>query len=217
MTDIINRQTSPLQILKGGPVIPVIVIKDIEQAVPLAKALLKGGIKVLEITLRSKAALEAIRRISREVPEAIVGAGTVTSGADLEAVREAGGVFAVSPGLTPALLTAAAQGPIALLPGISTASELMLGMEMGYTAFKFFPAEAAGGVRMLQSIAGPFPHITFCPTGGISPTNYQQYLALANVACVGGSWLVPAAAMEHRDWQKITDLTREAVRGVSAI
>ena len=217
MTDIINRQTSPLQILKGGPVIPVIVIKDIEQAVPLAKALLKGGIKVLEITLRSKAALEAIRRISREVPEAIVGAGTVTSGADLEAVREAGGVFAVSPGLTPALLTAAAQGPVALLPGISTASELMLGMEMGYTVFKFFPAEAAGGVRMLQSIAGPFPHITFCPTGGISPTNYQQYLALANVDCVGGSWLVPAAAMERRDWQKITDLTREAVRGVSAI
>lgn len=214
MTDIINRQTSPLQILKAGPVIPVIVIKDIEQAVPLAKALLKGGIKVLEITLRSKVALEAIRRVSREVPEAIVGAGTVTSGADLEAVREAGAVFAVSPGLTPALLTAGALGSIALLPGISTASELMLGMEMGYTAFKFFPAEAAGGVQMLQSIAGPFPHITFCPTGGISPANYQKYLALENVACVGGSWLVPAAAMERRDWQKVTDLTCEAVSGI---
>ncbi|VAW41892.1 4-hydroxy-2-oxoglutarate aldolase @ 2-dehydro-3-deoxyphosphogluconate aldolase [hydrothermal vent metagenome] len=214
MTNIINWQTSPLEILKAGPVIPVIVIKDIEQAVPLAGALLKGGIKVLEITLRSKAALEAIRRISREVPEAIVGAGTVTSGADLEAVREAGAVFAVSPGLTPALLTAGAQGSIAMIPGISTASELMLGMEMGYTAFKFFPAEAAGGVRMLHSIAGPFPHLTFCPTGGISPVNYQKYLALENVACVGGSWLVPAAAMERRDWQRVTDLTREAVNGI---
>ncbi|MFW8599917.1 bifunctional 4-hydroxy-2-oxoglutarate aldolase/2-dehydro-3-deoxy-phosphogluconate aldolase [Desulfobacterota bacterium M19] len=217
MTDTINRQISSLEILKTGPVMPVIVIKNIENAVPLAEALLQGGIKVLEITLRSKAAVEAIRRISREVPEAIVGAGTVTSGADLEAVREAGAVFAVSPGLTPALLTAGARGAIALIPGISTASELMLGMEMGYTVFKFFPAEAAGGVQMLHSIAGPFPHLTFCPTGGISGVNYQKYLALDNVACVGGSWLAPEAVMERRDWQKITDLARAAVDDISAV
>ncbi len=214
MTNIINWQISARQILNTGPVMPVIVIKDIEQAVPLAEALLQGGIKVLEITLRSKVAVEAIRRISREIPEAIVGAGTVTSGADLEAVREAGAVFAVSPGLTPALLTAGARGSIALIPGISTASELMFGMEMGYTAFKFFPAEAAGGVRMLHSIAGPFPHLIFCPTGGISPANYRKYLALDNVACVGGSWLVPAAAIERRDWREITDLARAAVNGI---
>ncbi len=214
MADIINWQKTPRQILQTGPVIPVIVIKDVEQAVPLAHALLQGGIKVMEITLRSKAAIEAIHRISREVPETVVGAGTVTSAADLEAVREAGAVFAVSPGLTPALLTAGVRGSIALLPGISTASELMLGMEMGYTAFKFFPAEAAGGIRMLQAIAGPFPHITFCPTGGISAANYQKYLALGNVACVGGSWLVPAAVLEERDWRKVTDLTREAVNGI---
>ena len=157
MSNITNWKTAPLEVLNAGPVIPVIVVKHIEHAVPLAKALLKGGINVLEITLRSAVAIEAIRRISQEVPEVIVGAGTVTSGEDLEAVAEAGAVFAVSPGLTSALLTAGIRGHIALIPGISTASELMLGMEMGYAEFKFFPAEAAGGVGMLKSIAGPFP------------------------------------------------------------
>ncbi len=156
-------------------------------------------------------AVDAIRRISREVPDAIVGAGTVASPEDLEAIAEAGAVFAISPGLTPTLLVAANQGPIALIPGISTASELMFGMEMGYTEFKFFPAEAAGGVQMLKSIGGPFPHITFCPTGGVSPKNYNDYLALANVACVGGSWIVPSREIEMENWDAITKLAQKAV------
>jgi 2-dehydro-3-deoxyphosphogluconate aldolase/(4S)-4-hydroxy-2-oxoglutarate aldolase len=212
MSNTRNWKISPLDVLNAGPVVPVIVIKKIEHAVPLAKALLAGGIKVLEVTLRSDVAIEAIRRISKEVPDAIVGAGTVASPEDLEAVAEAGGIFAISPGLTPTLLTAANEGPIALIPGISTASELMFGMEIGYTEFKFFPAEAAGGVNMLKSIGGPFPHITFCPTGGISPKNYNQYLALANVACVGGSWVVPSKAIEAGDWNVVTSTAAEAIK-----
>ncbi|HIP39852.1 MAG TPA: bifunctional 4-hydroxy-2-oxoglutarate aldolase/2-dehydro-3-deoxy-phosphogluconate aldolase [Desulfocapsa sulfexigens] len=206
-----NWKMSPLEVLTTGPVVPVMVIKNLEDAVPMARALLEGGVRVLEITLRTPVAIEAIEKISKEVVGAIVGAGTVTSKEDLEAVAEAGGVFAISPGLTPALLNAANQGPIALIPGISTASELMQGMEMGYNEFKFFPAEAAGGVKMLKSIGGPFPQITFCPTGGISTDNYKNYLALKNVACVGGSWLVPSEAVEQKDWQKITDLARAAI------
>lgn len=211
MSNTKHWKIPPLEILNAGPVVPVIVIKKIEQAAPLAQALLQGGIKVLEITLRSEAAIDAIGLISREVPGAIVGAGTVTSPEDLEAVAEAGAVFAISPGLTPTLLDAANRGPIALIPGISTASELMTGMEMGYSAFKFFPAEAAGGVPMLKSIAGPFPHITFCPTGGISQDNSNDYLALANVACVGGSWIVPAREIEMENWDAITKLAENAV------
>jgi 2-dehydro-3-deoxyphosphogluconate aldolase/(4S)-4-hydroxy-2-oxoglutarate aldolase len=211
MSNIRNWKIAPLDVLNAGPVVPVIVIRKIEQAVPLAQALLKGGVKVLEVTLRSEVAVDAIRRISREVPEAIIGAGTVASPGDLEAVAEAGAVFAISPGLTPTLLTAANHGPIALIPGISTASELMFGMEMGYTEFKFFPAQAAGGVQMLKSIGGPFPHITFCPTGGVSPKNYNDYLALANVACVGGSWIVPSREIEMENWDAITKLAQKAV------
>ena len=210
-----NWKISPLEVLKSGPVVPVIVIENINHAVPLARALLAGGIKVLEITLRSEVAVEAIYRVSREVPEALVGAGTVTSPEDLETVTGAGAIFAISPGLTPALLTAANQGPIALIPGISTASELMVGMERGYTEFKFFPAEAAGGVSMLKSIGGPFPHITFCPTGGISLKNFNDYLALDNVACVGGSWIVPPDCVEQEDWQSITSLARDALSSLA--
>lgn len=206
-----NWKIAPLDVLNAGPVVPVIVVKKIEQAIPLAQALLAGGVKVLEVTLRSEVAVDAIRHISREVPEAIVGAGTVASPEDLGAVAEAGAVFAISPGLTPTLLDAANQGPIALIPGISTASELMFGMEMGYTEFKFFPAEAVGGVQMLKSIGGPFPHITFCPTGGVSLENYNDYLALANVACVGGSWIVPAQEIEMENWATITKLAQKAV------
>lgn len=205
-----NWKIAPLDVLNAGPVVPVIVVKKIEQAIPLAQALLAGGVKVLEVTLRSEVAVDAIRHISREVPEAIVGAGTVASPEDLGAVAEAGAVFAISPGLTPTLLDAANQGPIALIPGISTASELMFGMEMGYTEFKFFPAEAVGGVQMLKSIGGPFPHITFCPTGGVSSKNYNDYLALANVACVGGSWIVPAQEIEMENWATITKLAQKA-------
>jgi len=201
----------PGEILRQGPVVPVIVIRKVEQAVPLAKALVAGGIRVLEITLRTPVAMEAIRIISREVSGAMVGAGTVTRAEELTAVAEAGAVFAISPGLTVELLDAANQGPIPLIPGIATISELMTGMARGYSHFKFFPAEAAGGVKMVQAIAGPFPQITFCPTGGITLANYRDYLALKNVACIGGSWVAPQEAMDQGDWTRITALAREAV------
>jgi len=201
----------PGEVLRQGPVVPVMVIHKLEHAVPLACALLAGGIRVLEITLRTPVAVEAIRAIRREVPDAIVGAGTVTRGEELDAVAVAGAVFAISPGLTAELLDAANRGPIPLIPGIATISELMAGMARGYDHFKFFPAEAAGGVRMVQAIAGPFPRITFCPTGGITAANYREYLALDNVACVGGSWVAPQGAMDQGDWARITALAREAV------
>lgn len=190
---------------------PVMVIKNLEDAVPLARALTEGGIKVLEITLRTPVALDAIKRISEEVKDAIVGVGTVTNPQQLQAASEAGAVFAISPGLTPTLLNAATQSSIALIPGISTISELMLGMEYGLDHFKFFPAAAAGGVNMLKGIAGPIPSATFCPTGGISAENYNDYLKLPNVACVGGSWLAPDDAVAAKDWAKIASLARSAI------
>jgi 2-dehydro-3-deoxyphosphogluconate aldolase/(4S)-4-hydroxy-2-oxoglutarate aldolase len=204
-------QIQPEEVLRQGPVVPVMVIQKLEQAVPLARALVAGGIRVLEITLRTPAAIEAIRIISREVSGAMVGAGTVTRGEELAAVAEAGAVFAISPGLTVELLDAANQGPIPLIPGIATISELMTGMARGYSHFKFFPAEAAGGVKMVQAIAGPFPQITFCPTGGITLANYRDYLALKNVACIGGSWVAQQGAVDQGDWTRITALAREAV------
>ena len=204
-------RTQPGEILRQGPVVPVMVIHKLEHAVPLAKALLAGGIRVLEITLRTPVSVAAIGAISREVPGAIVGAGTVTSGEQLETVAAAGAVFAISPGLTPELLDAASRGPIPLIPGIATISELMTGMARGYDHFKFFPAGPAGGVKMLQAFAGPFPRVTFCPTGGVSAANYREYLALDNVACVGGSWIAPQEAMDQGDWTRITALAREAV------
>ncbi|HDM77572.1 MAG TPA: bifunctional 4-hydroxy-2-oxoglutarate aldolase/2-dehydro-3-deoxy-phosphogluconate aldolase [Deltaproteobacteria bacterium] len=202
---------SPEEILSDRPVIPVMVIEKLEQAVPLARAILKGGIRVLEITLRTPVALDAISEIRKNVPDAVVGAGTVTNSRDLYDVLDAGGLFAISPGLTPDLLNEAIRGPIALIPGISTVSELMLGLERGYEYFKFFPAEAAGGIKMLKSIAGPFPDVKFCPTGGISRTNYRDYLALDNVLCVGGSWVVPTDLVREKNWDAITELIKEAV------
>jgi len=204
-------QKEPEEILRQGPVVPVMVIHKLEQAVPLAKALMAGGIRVLEITLRTPVAVEAIRAISQDVPGAIVGAGTVVRPEELTVVAKAGAVFAISPGLTVELLQAANQGTIPLIPGISTVSELMTGMALDYTHFKFFPAEAAGGVKMLKAISGPFPQITFCPTGGITLDNYLNYLALGNVACIGGSWIAPQGAMDQGDWAKITVLSKEAV------
>ncbi len=187
-----NWKTTAEAILTSGPVVPVIVVKKLEHAVPMAKALVAGGVRVLEVTLRTECAPEAIRAIAKEVPDAIVGAGTVTNVEQLKAVTEAGAQFAISPGLTESLLKAATEdGTIPLIPGISTVSELMLGMQYGLKEFKFFPAEANGGVKALQAIAGPFGHIRFCPTGGISPANYRDYLALNSVLCIGGS---PAGA-----------------------
>ncbi|WP_339136170.1 MAG: bifunctional 4-hydroxy-2-oxoglutarate aldolase/2-dehydro-3-deoxy-phosphogluconate aldolase [Candidatus Electrothrix sp. GW3-4] len=207
---------SAQDVLLAGPVIPVIVINNPAHAVPLAQALLAGGIKVLEITLRSDAALEAIQRIGAEVPEVLVGAGTVLSGQDLQAVAEAGGQFAISPGLTQRLLAAADQESIPLLPGVASASELMEALEAGLTALKFFPAQAAGGIQMLKSLHGPFPQVRFCPTGGIGPHNYREYLALKNVACVGGSWLVPSEMIGQGNWSAITRLAHAAVSGTTA-
>ncbi len=207
-----NWKIPALDILHSGPVVPVIVIHSLDHAVPLAKALVAGGIKVLEITLRTSMAIEAIRMVSEQVPEAIVGAGTVVDERDLHSVSKAGGVFAISPGLTHDLLHAASSNDIALIPGISTASELMLGMEHGYREFKFFPAEAAGGTAMLQAIGGPFPQATFCPTGGISPANYKEYLKLKNVACVGGSWLAPQQLMKEEQWQTVTELAAKSCK-----
>ena len=201
----------PAEVLRQGPVVPVLVVHQLAHAVPLARALLAGGIRVLEITLRTPVSVAAIEAIVREVPGAIVGAGTVTGGAELESVAAAGAVFAISPGLTPELLDAANRGPIPLIPGIATISELMTGIASGYDHFKFFPAGPAGGVKMLQAFAGPFPRVTFCPTGGIGAANYGEYLALENVACVGGSWVAPREAMDRGDWARITALAREAV------
>lgn len=206
-----NWKIQPKDVLNTSPVMPVMVIQNLDDAVPLAKALVAGGIRVLEITLRTPVALEAIRLISQEVKDAVVGVGTITTPEQLKAAEEAGAVFAISPGLTPTLLAAAKQSSIALIPGIASISELMLGMEYGLDHFKFFPAEAAGGIPMLKAIAGPIPQVTFCPTGGISPENYQAYLSLSNVACVGGSWLAPADVVKAKDWAKVTELAKQAV------
>ncbi len=200
-------------LFKQGPVVPVLVIKRLEDAVPIARALIDGGIRVLEVTLRTPVALDVIRKIANEVPEAIIGAGTVTNKAQLDAVIQAGAQFAISPGMTSELLEAGKTAPIALIPGISSTSDLMNGLGQGYTHFKFFPAEASGGVKSIKAISGPFPDVVFCPTGGISPANYRDYLALNNVWCVGGSWLVPDGAVDVKDWGKITELARAAVAG----
>ena len=206
-----NWKIAPAEVFAQGPVVPVMVIKDLDRAVDLARALVAGGIRVLEITLRTPVAVAAIREIARAVPEAVVGAGTVTSVEELATVSEAGAVFAISPGLTPELLDGANQGDIALIPGIATVSELMTGLQRGYDHFKFFPAEAAGGIPMLKAIAGPFPQVVFCPTGGIGLGNYREYLALSNVACVGGSWVAPPEAVAQGDWGRISQLARDAV------
>ncbi|HAD90121.1 MAG TPA: keto-deoxy-phosphogluconate aldolase [Alteromonas macleodii] len=204
---------SPEEIFAAGPVVPVLVINDVEKAVPLAKALMEGGIKVLEVTLRTPAAIDVIKRIAQEVPDSLIGAGTVTNAQQLKAVVEAGAKFAISPGMTADLLQAGMDSEIPLIPGISSTSDLMKGKDAGYTHMKFFPAEASGGVKAIKSISGPFPDVTFCPTGGIGPNNYNDYLALNNVKCVGGSWLAPDDAIESGDWARITQLAKEAVAG----
>lgn len=209
-----NWKLSAEQILQTGAVVPVIVINRLEHTVPLARALLAGGIRLMEVTLRTECALQAIATLAREVPEVIVGAGTVLNQQQLEQASEAGAQFAISPGISANLLQSAVSGNIPLIPGICTVSELMLGMEYGLRAFKFFPAEANGGVKALKAIAGPFASVRFCPTGGISLANYRDYLALDTVSCIGGSWIVPVQAMAAGDWQRITDLTSEALAGV---
>ena len=198
-----------LAICNMAPVIPVLVIEDVGHAEPLAKALVAGGLPVLEVTLRTDAALDAIRIMSR-VEGAIVGAGTVLTPDQMQAAAKAGARFAVAPGATAALLDAARLNDMPLLPGAQTCSEVMALLEQGYTVQKFFPAEAIGGVTALKSISGPLPQVSFCPTGGISAGRAADYLALSNVICVGGSWVAPAAAMAIGDWSAITELARAA-------
>jgi 2-dehydro-3-deoxyphosphogluconate aldolase/(4S)-4-hydroxy-2-oxoglutarate aldolase len=191
-------------ILLAAPVIPVVIIDDAAKAVPLAKALVAGGLPVIEITLRTAAGLEAIRAIAAEVPGAIAGAGTVLDTAQLAAVARAGARFAVSPGATPKMLDAAQGANIALLPGIATASEAMGLIERGYGFAKFFPAEPAGGAAYLSALASPLPQLRFCPTGGITPDSAPRYLSLPNVICIGGSWMVHRNTIEAGDWSAIT-------------
>jgi 2-dehydro-3-deoxyphosphogluconate aldolase/(4S)-4-hydroxy-2-oxoglutarate aldolase len=193
-----------------APVIPVIVLKDARDAVPLARALVEGGLPVIEVTLRTPVALDAIARIAAEVPQAVVGAGTVLTRHQVDQAVSSGAGFLVSPGATPQLLAALVGSGLPFLPGVSTASEAMTLLEQGVTEMKFFPAQAAGGVPYLKSLAGPLPDARFCPTGGIDLANARDYLALPNVACVGGSWLTPATAVESRDWGRVEQLAREA-------
>ena len=200
------------EIFSGVAVIPVLTIARAADAAPLALALRRGGLRVIEVTLRTPEALAAIREIRRRVPDAIVGAGTVLSGADVTRATEAGARFLVSPGLTPELAGAGRAGDLPYLPGAATPSEVMLARELGFSLLKFFPAAALGGVEMLRAYAAVFAGIAFCPTGGITPESAAQYLALANVPLVGGSWMVPADAVAAGDWERIEDLAREAAK-----
>ena len=204
----------PKDLFNMGPIVPVLVINNVEEALPIAEALLTAGIKVLEVTLRTSAALDVISTIAKELPEAIVGSGTVTNRQQLQQSYDAGAKFAISPGLTKDLLQAGNEGNIALIPGISSISELMDGADYGYDHLKFFPAEASGGVNAIKSIGGPFPDIRFCPTGGINLNNVRDYLALPNVVCCGGSWLVSNSIVENKNWSEITKLANQALAHV---
>jgi 2-dehydro-3-deoxyphosphogluconate aldolase/(4S)-4-hydroxy-2-oxoglutarate aldolase len=199
-----------LELAGHGPVIPVIVINQLEDAVPMARALVEGGVKVLEVTLRTPVALQCMEAIARQVPEAILGAGTVRSVADAKAALDAGCKFAVSPGYTSEIGRACREMGLPLLPGTATGSEVMQANADGYFFLKFFPAMQAGGIPMLKALAGPFTDVVFCPTGGITLETAPQFLALPNVKVCGGSWLTPADAVKAKDWGRITALAREA-------
>jgi 2-dehydro-3-deoxyphosphogluconate aldolase/(4S)-4-hydroxy-2-oxoglutarate aldolase len=201
---------TPLHVMQDAPVIPVIVLHDVAHAVPMARALVAGGIRMLEVTLRTPQALACMEAIARDVPEAVVGAGTVRSQADAQAAVNAGARFAVSPGYTSALGQACRALGLPLLPGVATGSEIMQAQADGYQQLKFFPALQAGGLAMLKAWSGPFFDVDFCPTGGLTPENAPQFLALPNVRCVGGSWLVPADALAAGDWARITALAAQA-------
>ena len=203
---------TPLQVMSDAPVIPVIVLSDIAHAVPLARALVAGGIRMLEVTLRTPVALACIERIARDVPEAVVGAGTVRSAADAQAASLAGARFAVSPGYLHAIGKACRESGLPLLPGVATGSEILAAQQDGYSALKFFPALQAGGPALLRAWQGPFGDVQFCPTGGVTAANAGDFLELSNVVCVGGSWLTPADAVAQGDWARITQLARDACR-----
>ena len=207
-----SDKLTALDVMRDAPVIPVIVLHDVAHAVPLARALVAGGIRMLEVTLRTPQALQCIEAIARDVPEAVAGAGTIRSASDAQASVLAGAKFGVSPGYTSKVGQACRDAGLPLLPGVATGSEIMMAQEDGYQQLKFFPAMQAGGLPMLKAWQGPFGDVTFCPTGGIHAGNAAEFLALSNVACVGGSWIVPTDAIQKGDWARIEQLAREATQ-----
>ena len=214
MTVSKDWQIMPKDLFAMGPIVPVLIINKVTDALPIAEALLAADVRVLEVTLRTPAALDVISLIAKELPEVIIGSGTVTNRQQLQQSYDGGATFALSPGLTKDLLQAGNEGSIALIPGISSISALMDGADYGYDHFKFFPAEASGGVNALKAIGGPFPDILFCPTGGINLNNVRDYLALPNVVCCGGSWLVSSEIVENKNWSEITKLAKQALAHV---
>nr|WP_321270400.1 bifunctional 4-hydroxy-2-oxoglutarate aldolase/2-dehydro-3-deoxy-phosphogluconate aldolase [uncultured Tolumonas sp.] len=212
-----NWNLSPAAIFAASPLVPVMVIDDLNQAVPMTQALAAGGITVYEVTLRTPAALQAIKAIRKALPDALVGAGTVLNPKQYDAAVEAGAQFVISPGFTTELLVHARKQAVPLIPGVATPSEIMTAYSLGYDHLKFFPAEANGGAPALKAISAPLPQIQFCPTGGISPKNVHDYLALSCVGPVGGSWMLPADALNQGNWQRVTQLSKEAVELVKSL
>ena len=211
---MVTKSYTATEVMEISPIIPVIAINDANEAVNLAHALMAGGINILEITLRTPAALKAIESIAAQSSDAVVGAGTVLNIDDLKRVRDAGAKFAISPGSTPTLLEAAKKMEFTLLPGVATASEIMMGLEHGYDRFKLFPAMSAGGVTALKSFGGPFQYVKFCPTGGINATNADDFLSLKNVLCVGGSWVAPQKLIDAMAYDEITAITKASLQAL---
>ncbi|GAA8836127.1 bifunctional 4-hydroxy-2-oxoglutarate aldolase/2-dehydro-3-deoxy-phosphogluconate aldolase [Helicobacter pylori] len=200
-----------IEVLQISPIVPVVVVENIKDAVPLAQSLIEGGIQIIEVTLRSSCALEAIELIAKNVPKMRVGAGTILNPTQLEQAQNRGAEFLISPGLTIKLLEYAKKKDIPLIPGVSSSSEVMQALELGYSALKFFPAEYCGGVKLLNAFNGPFKGVKFCPTGGISADNMRSYLNLENVLCVGGSWLTPKNLIQNKEWDKITEICKRSL------
>ncbi len=207
-------QDKIIEVLQISPIIPVVVIENIKDAVPLAQSLAEGGIHIIEVTLRSSCALEAIELIAKNVPKMRVGAGTILNPTQLEQAQNRGAEFLISPGLTIKLLEYAKKKDMPLIPGVSSSSEVMQALELGYSALKFFPAEYCGGVKLLNAFNGPFKGVKFCPTGGISADNMHSYLNLENVLCVGGSWLTPKHLIQNKEWDKITEICKRSLAGI---
>ncbi|UOS27528.1 bifunctional 4-hydroxy-2-oxoglutarate aldolase/2-dehydro-3-deoxy-phosphogluconate aldolase [Helicobacter pylori] len=204
-------QDKTIEVLQISPIVPVVVIENIKDAVPLAQSLVEGGIHIIEVTLRSSCALEAIELIAKNVPKMRVGAGTILNPTQLEQAQNRGAEFLISPGLTIKLLEYAKKKDMPLMPGVSSSSEVMQALELGYNALKFFPAEYCGGVKLLNAFNGPFKGVKFCPTGGISADNMHSYLNLENVLCVGGSWLTPKNLIQNKEWDKITEICKRSL------
>ncbi len=204
-------QDKIIEVLQISPIVPVVVIEDIKDAVPLAQSLIEGGIHIIEVTLRSSCALEAIELIAKNVPKMRVGAGTILNPTQLEQAQNRGAEFLISPGLTIKLLEHAKKKDMPLIPGVSSSSEVMQALELGYSTLKFFPAEYCGGVKLLNAFNGPFKGVKFCPTGGISTDNMHSYLNLENVLCVGGSWLTPKNLIQNKEWDKITEICKRSL------